>query len=397
MNPAERRKRMDAGQIQKLVEVDLGQLAARATNPRATLGALGQKIVAGMESVEQQMADLDARALEIPSELDASGETLKKLQAVIAKAENDARPDLAAAAEARIAKEKATIATLQREGDSIDVENAALEDLLQQLQIKQVDIDGAIAAAPPDVEGVVNPPHNFDIPFAKAASVLGAKLGTSPGAASPSRAAAPGGKLGVASAPRPSAAAPTPTAPVKAAPAPAAPAKVAPSPTAPVKAAPAAPAAAKKGGDALDDEFAALFASENLSLDEIQLPKKSLKKAVALPESDYGIPDLVMVSEGELPDDATAEDRAPMPTAPAKGVKPAAGAPARPTAPAPSAKAAPAAGSKASASAPAKASAPAGAPKKGRALFWVGTVTVVGGGTVAVLHFVFNVFGLIPV
>jgi hypothetical protein len=352
---------MDAGQIQKLLDANVEQLASRTANPRATLSALGQKIAAAITHVEGRLGEVDNRAIELPALMDAENEKLKKLDAVIAKAENDQRPDLKQAAMARKAGIAQQLEALVAEGERLDTDSADLQTQLEQLQSKQVDIDAAIAAAPAD--------------------------------AAPAPAATPA----PAAAPAPKAAATAfPTPPPRAAAA------------APAAAPKAAAAPAKKGGDSLDDEFAALFAAENISLDQIELPKKKAKPVV--PDSDFSIPDLVTVSENELPDDATDEDRAPIPTVPAKGA--AKGAPAAKAAPAAAAKGAPAAAAKAAPAAAAKAAPAAATPAKAAAVpaktaaaattdeapksrtwVWVTVgVVVLGGGGAAVAHFVYGLF-----
>ncbi len=383
---------MDKDLIQKLLDANLDHLASRASNPRATLGALAEKIAGAIDDVEARMVETDMRAMELPALIDEGGEKLKKLDAIVEKAKNDGRPDLEQAAAARKQSQEAAIAALKDEEASLDAQRSDLEALLGKLQMKQVDVDGAIASAPSEPVGVRPPSEGLDLDALRPAAPAPA-LRT---AATPAPKPAAGSKLG----PPPGPAMPAPAAPApKPAPAPAAaPAK----PAAP----PAKPAGgAAKGGDDLDDAFAALLAAENLSLDEIELPKKSAKRALPLPDSDDGIPDLVMVSDTELPDDATDEDRAPIPTVPAKGA--AAPRPGQPKAAAPPAASgqklasppppggkvgAPSSGPAAPVGKPSSSASPEAPKKKSRAWVWVTGIVIVGGGGAAIAHFVYGLF-----
>jgi hypothetical protein len=363
---------MDKDLIQKLLDANLEHLAARAANPRATLGALAQKIVGAIEDVEARIVETDMRATDLPALIDEGAEKLKKLDAIVEKARNDARPDLEQAALARKATQADAVAALKAEEASLDALRVELEELVGKLQMKQIDLDGAIASAPSEPVGVRPPAEDLDL------DALAPRA-----APAPSVAPAPVSKL--ASAPLPKAA---PVAAPKPAPAPVAAAQR------------PAPAPKPKGGDDLDDAFAALLAAENLSLDEIELPKKSTKKALPLPDSDDGIPDLVMVSDNELPDDATDEDRAPIPTVPPKGAAGQKGAPAKAAAgvklaspPPPGAKlGVPPSGPAATVGKLSEVKGQGAPPKKRRAWVWVTAVVVVGGGGAAIAHFVYGLF-----
>ncbi len=345
---------MEDAQIRKLLEADLAALASKAQNPRATLQALSQKVEAAIAEVDRQLTELDLKAMELPAQLDAELQKLGKLDAVIAKARQDARPDLEQAATARKTAQAAKVAELEAETGRVDARSTELQTLREQLEARQVELSTAIAAAPPD---------------AKVPAVT-----------------------------------PTPAA------SPVAATTVTPVPVA--KAAPAATRPAAGKPDPTEDEFAALFASMNMTLDDVKLPPKKNAPAPLPSTDDLGIPDLVSVSADELPEDATDEDRAPIPTAPPKNatmrgnpVKGAA-APAAKPAPAP-AKAAPAAPGKAAApspianvpkpGAPASAARPATpaapeAPAKSRALLWTTLLVVVGGTGAAYAHFVMKLF-----
>jgi hypothetical protein len=365
---------MDDAQIRKLLDADLVNRAARAANPRATLTALGQKIEAALTEVDRQLTDTDLRAMELPGQLDAELQKLGKLDAVIAKARQDGRADLEQAAVGRKASLAARIAELEAEGGKVDARATTLQELRELLEARQVELASAIAAAPPDARPATpaSPPAGLRLTPVTPPAVAAASQPPSPKA--------------------------TPaTAPV--------------SPT-PKPAAGGAPATSGKK-DALEDAFAALLAETNTTLDEVKLPpRKNAPQALAASD-DLGIPDLVTVSADELPDDATDEDRAPLPTVPQraanranppKGATPSPAKPASAPAKAASApaKAAPAASNPIAnvpkpaaptpAKAPAKADAAPEAPARSRAMLWTTLLVVVGSTGAAYAHFVLKLF-----
>jgi hypothetical protein len=357
---------MDWTQTKSITDANLDQLLAKVSDPRAALSALEKKITGEVAKVEAHLQAMDARVLELPALLDQADAQVQKIDAVIAKARNDGRADLEAAAQARKTKLAGERATLDAElNGGIDEAQSEADAWLTKLQDKLVEVQVRLDR----------------VPLPKPA----------PPTLDPAPAASP--------------------APAKAAPAKPAPAKAAqkddddlaaldslvapPAPVAPKAAAPAKPGAPAGKKDALDDEFSALIAEMDVDLSKVELPKK--KNAPApLPDSDDGIPDLVAVRDDELPD---GEELPPLEDPRKKGAAPAKGAPAPAakavTAPAkvaaPAAKAVPAVAAKAVPAA-AQAGAPAEA-KKSKTWLWVsvGLVTL-GGAGAAVAHFVLHLF-----
>ncbi len=372
---------MDLTATRSLLDKDLDQLLAKASDPKATLSALARKITATVESVEAHVLALDERATALPDELGREQAMIGKVEAVVAKAEQEGRADLASAARQRLDKHMGQVTAIQRELAKNDADRAEAEDLLVKLEERLVEIDargvefGGVDTFSPE-------PIAEDAP--------------APGKPAPAPAAPPS---------KP--ATPAAAAPAKhATPAAAAPAKpAAPAAAAPAKpATPAAGAPAKKGGGDLDDEFAALLSDMNVDLSKVELPNRKKPALPATKDDDLGLPELVTVADNELPE---GEELEPLPD-PKKGGKPAAGpakaaAPGKPAAAAPAKPAAAAPGKPAAAAAPAKAAVVAakpGAPatadapaKKSKLWLWLtlGT-TAVGAGGLAVAHFVFGVF-----
>lgn len=376
---------MDWNQTKSIADANVDAITGKVSSPRAALSALEKKITGEVEKIEAYLVSLDGRAMELPGLLDQADQKVAKIQAVVAKAENDARADLKAAAMGRLAKEEGDRKALQDELDGLDNVQTTADEWLTKLQDKLMEVQAKSNLLPPDPK-----------PAAQAA---------------PAPAPAPAAK---ASAPAAKASAPAAKAPAPAESDPAdgpdladldalvaAPKKAAPvAAPAPAKAAPAAKAGGKK--DALDDEFAALFADLNVDLSQVELPNK--KKAPAKIEVDEKIPDLVAVRDDELPD---GEELPPL-EMPKKGAPPpkgAAAAPVRGGAAAPAPKAAAQAPVKGGAAAPAaakaapapavKASAPPAEPAKASSkawLWWTAGIVTLGGAGAAALHFVWGVF-----
>lgn len=338
---------MDWTQTKNVAEANLDTIVGKASNPKVALTALEKKITAEVDKVEAHLTALDGRVNALPGLLDEADRQVAKVDAIVAKAKADGRADLVAAAGQKRAKTLQERAVLEAELNGIDGAMTEADEWLSKLQDKLVEVQTRIDRTP----GAIND-------------------------------AAP------AAAPAPKAAVATPAAPAK----PAAPA--------------AAKAPAKPGakGDALDDEFASLLSEMDVDLSKVELPKKKDRPA-ALPDSDDGIPDLVTVADGELPD---GEEVPPLEYPKGKGpTKGGAAVPAKPGAPVP-AKApaavpakAPVVAAKPGAPVPAKAAsagptagAPANAPeKKSKAWIWITTgVVVLGGGGAAVAHFVLHLF-----
>jgi len=370
---------MDLTQTRSLLDKDLDQLIAKASDPKATLSALARKINATVAEVEGHLVALDERAAALPGAIAQEQAMAHKVEAVIAKATQDGRADLASAARARLQKHQSQVAALGAELAHNEAERAQCDEILvrceerlTEIESRGVELGGIDAFAP---EPVAEPEPAYESASANAAP---------------------------APAPRaaPASAAPRPAAPASAAPAaPAKPQTAAPAAAAkPAAPAPGAKAAAKatgKGG--LDDEFAALLADMNVDLSKVELPNRKKPALPASKDDDLGLPELVTVADNELPD---GEELEPLPTAPAKGGKaaPAAKAPPTPAAKAVAsgAKGAPtAAGSKPVAAAPAVKPGAAGgeAPKKSRAWLWITLgATAVGGAGLAIAHFALGLF-----
>jgi phage shock protein A len=375
---------MDWTQTKAIAEANLDAIVGKSPNPRAVLTALSGKITAEVSKVEAYLASLDTRAMDLPNLLEQADQKVAKVQAVIAKAKSDGRADLAAAAQGRLAKEAGDRDALQKEFDNLEQTQMTADEWLSKLQDKSLEIEARITRLPPDKKpapGEAAAP--VDLSAVEALTTSAPKPApTSPAPALKPAPAAP------APAPRPAAPAPAPK------PAPAA------APAAAAKpAAPAAKPAGKK--DALDDEFAALFAELNVDPSKIELPKKAAPKAL---EVDDKIPDLVTVADNELPEGeelpplempkkgAPAKPGAPAPAA----AKPGTGAPAKPTAAAP-AKAptpAPKAATPAAKSSPTPAQPAAEPPSSGsKTWLWVSLGIVgLGGAGAAVAHFVYGLF-----
>lgn len=370
---------MDWNQTKSIAEADLGAIVNKVSSPRAALASLEKKITGEVAKIEAYLVSLDGRAMDLPGLLDQADQKVAKIQAVVAKADNDGRPDLKQAAMGRLAKEEADRKALQDELDGLDQVQTTADEWLSKLQDKLVEVQARIDTLPPDPKPAAAAP------------------------AAPVAAPAPAAKakdedVDLASLDALVAGAPKPAPKPAAAPAPAAAAKAAPG---------AKPAGGAKGakGDALDDEFAALFAELNVDPSQVELPKK---KAPPKIEVDDKIPDLVMVKDDELPE---GEELPPL-EVPKKGqVNAAAAAAAQKGAVAGAAKgAAPAGAAKApaasgpvkggaalpakAAAAPAKAATPAPEAKKGSKawLWWTTGLITLGGAGAAVAHFVFGVF-----
>jgi hypothetical protein len=372
---------MDWNQTKSIADANVDAITGKVSSPRAALSALEKKITSEVEKIEAYLVSLDGRAMELPGLLDQADQKVAKIQAVVAKADNDKRADLKAAAMGRLAKEEGDRKALQDELDGLDNVQTTADEWLSKLQDKLMEVQAKSNLLPPDPK-------------------------PAPGVAAPAPAPAPSAKA-------PAAKAPAAKAPDESDPADgpdlagldalvAAPKKAAPMPApAPAKAASGAKAGGKK--DELDDEFAALFADLNVDLSKVELPNK--KKAPAI-EVDDKIPDLVSVRDDELPD---GEELPPL-EMPKKGAPPPKGAAAAPAkggaAPAPKAAApapvkggaaapAPAkaalAPAKATATPTAKASEPAKASSKAW-LWWTAGIVTVGGAGAAALHFVWGVF-----
>lgn len=381
---------MDWNQTKSIAEADLGVIVGKVSSPRAALSSLEKKITAEVAKIEAYLGSLDTRALDLPGLLEEADQKVAKVQAVIAKADNDGRADLKAAAAGRLAKEEADRKALQDELDSLDKVQTDADEWLTKLQDKLLEVHAKLNTLPPDPKPA------------------------------PAAEAAPSEEPDLAALDALTAAAPAPAMPVVPAPAkpalpkppmPAPPPKP-PMPAAPAAAKPAAPAAAKPaaGGkkDALDDEFAALFAELNVDPSQVELPKK---KAPPRIEVDDKIPDLVSVRDDELPE---GEELPPL-EVPKKGAqavaqkagaaavagatKAASSGPVKGGAAAPKPAGAAPVPATVSADKPAPSNADAkkasGGPgeKKSKAwLWWTTGVVALGGAGAAVAHFVFGVF-----
>jgi len=361
---------MDWTQTKNVAEANLDTIVGKASNPKVALTALEKKITAEVDKVEAHLTALDGRVNALPGLLDAADASVVKVDAIIAKAKAEGRADLALAAGQRRAKNLAERAVLEAELNGSDAAMTEADEWFSKLQDKLVEVQTRIDRTPDS--------------------------GPAP---------APAPALAPARSPTPAPARP---------PAPAhspAPAAAKPAAAKPAAAKPAAKTGAK--GDALDDEFASLLSELDVDLSKVELPKKK-NAPVVLPDSDDGIPDLVTVADGELPD---GEELPPLEypkgKGPAKGGAAAAPAKAAPSAPA---KAAPSAPAKVAPSAPAKVGAPvpatkpAGSPsaavagkpgapaattpvKKSKAWIWITSgVVVLGGGGAAIAHFVLHLF-----
>jgi len=369
---------MDWNQTKSIADANLEVITGKVSSPRAALSALEKKITAEVEKIEAYLVSLDGRAMELPGLLDQADQKVAKIQAVVAKAENDGRADLKAAAMGRLAKDLGDRKALQGELDGLDDVQTTADEWLSKLQDKLIEAQAKSNLLPPDPKPAAAAP-------------------ATPAPASGPAAKTPAAKAPAAKAPAAKASAEEPdlaaldalvAAPKK-------PAPVA-SPQ-PAKAAPGAKAGGK--ADVLDDEFAALFAELNVDPSQVELPKK---KTPAKIEVDDKIPDLVAVRDDELPD---GEELPPL-EIPKKGAPPpkgAAPAPAKGGAAASAKAAAPvAAPVRGGAAAPAKAiaaptvkaaSTPAKPSKGSKAwLWWTAGIVTLGGAGAAALHFVWGVF-----
>jgi hypothetical protein len=348
---------MNDTSVQKLLEADIASLAARASNPRATLTALSQRVVAALGEVDAALAEADGRAMDLPVALEAERQKFARLEAVIANARQDGRADLEEAAVARRSTLAARVAELEAEVEAVDARAMTLQDLRARLEGRQAELVAAIAAAPPSSAAAHGGP---------ASQVTTAPGDRAPVSRPPSSGSAPG-----------SAAAPPST-----------------------LGASAAASPSKGGGDALDDAFAALLAAENISLSDVKLPpRKSAAPPPPAVTDDLGLPDLVVVRDDALPDDATEEDRAPIPTVPKKGAAPASAKGAAPPAsrpPSASAASAPpgptTARARPASPAPAQEGPPAPQGGKSRAALWLSLLVLIGGAGAAYAHFVLKRF-----
>lgn len=337
---------MDWTLIRSLLDANLDQVLAKATDPAATLTALSRKISAASEMVEAHLASMSQREQELPGLIGQEEAALAKVDAVIAKAKQEGRADLLAAATARHAKNQETLSALAAELSQLEGERTRAEDALAKLEDRKADVESR------GETGVSNDDFDF--------------------------AALDGGPK----------AAPAPVA--KPAPV------VAPAKPAATPAASSAPAK-KAAGGSLDDEFASLMSDLNVNLDEVELPKKKgLPAKVA--DDDLGIPDLVDVKDNELPE-GEEDDLPPLkgekyniPKGPAKGAAP----PAKGGAAA-AAKGGAVAAAKGGSVAVAKPGTPAkmgDAPKSGsKRWLWIsGAVVTLGGAGAAVAHFALHLF-----
>lgn len=353
---------MDWNQTKSIAEADLGAIVGKVSSPRAALASLEKKITGEVTKIEAYLGSLDTRAMDLPGLLDQADQKVAKIQAVVAKADNDKRPDLKQAALGRLAKEEADRKALQDELDGLDQVQTVADEWMTKLQDKLVEVQARIDTLPPD------PKPQAAAPASQAAAPTSTPA--------PSKAASAADDVDLAGLDALTSSAP------KAPPA-----------------APAKPAPKKAGakGDALDDEFAALFAELNVDPSQVELPKK---KAPPKIEVDDKIPDLVAVRDDELPE---GEELPPL-EIPKKGAANAAVAKAgnagaaKGAAAAAPVKAAPVKGG---AAAPARAASPAAKPasvpepaaKSSKAwIWWTTGLVAVGGAGAAVAHFVFGVF-----
>ena len=244
---------MDWNRVETLLNADVDKLAVKTSNAGAALTALAKKIRSESEGVEADLQALQVRLDELPVKLrDAQG-VVARCDAIVVKARGDGREDLAAAALARRAKAASDAATMQNELDAGDAELTRMDDALTQLGKKAADVEARLAELGlsdglPDMAGL------DDLP-------------TGP-AAPPSKPAAP---------------------------------------AASAAAKPAAPAAAKPGDD-LDAQFADLLAGMG------EAPAAPAKKPVGptMDDDDLGLPDLVEVGDGELPEGADPDAAGPI-------------------------------------------------------------------------------------
>jgi hypothetical protein len=343
---------MDWKQTKSIAEADLGAIVGKVSSPRAALASLEKKITGEVTKIEAYLGTLDARAMDLPGLLDQADQKVAKLQAVVAKADNDGRPDLKQAAAGRLSKEASDRQALQAELDGLDQVQTVADEWMTKLQDKLMEVQAKIDSLPPDPKPAAAP------------------------AAAPAEKAAASDEVDLAGLDDLAAKAPKP------APAPAA----------------KAPPKKAAGKDALDDEFAALFAELNVDPSQVELPKK---KAPPKIEVDDKIPDLVAVRDDELPE---GEELPPL-EIPKKGAvsaavgKAAASGATKGAAAAAPAKAGPVKGG---AAAPAKPAAPpvkaASAPEQAPArsskawLWWTTGIVALGGAGAAVAHFVFGAF-----
>ncbi len=369
---------MDWNQTKSIADANVDAITGKVSSPRAALSALEKKITSEVEKIEAYLVSLDGRAMELPGLLDQADQKVAKIQAVVAKADNDGRADLKAAAMGRLAKEEGDRKALQDELDGLDNVQTTADEWLSKLQDKLIEVQAKSNLLPPDPKPAPGVAAPAPAPTAKAPA-------TKPpaGKAQEESDPADGPELADLDA--------LVAAPKKAAPA------FAP---APAKAASGAKAGGKK--DALDDEFAALFADLNVDLSQVELP--NTKKAPPKIEVDEKIPDLVAVRDDELPD---GEELPPL-EMPKKGAPPpkgAAPAPVKGGAAAPAPKAAAPAPVKGGAAAPAlakaapapavKASSTPAEPAKASSkawLWWTAGIVTLGGAGAAALHFVWGVF-----
>lgn len=316
---------MDWTQTKTLAEANLDSITSKASNPWAALSALEGKIDAEVTKVEASLASLDQRLMALPGLLEEVDRKVAKLQSVLDQAKQNNRADLIAAATARLQSELAASEALNGEFDSADQVQSDAADWIAKLHGKRSEIHTRLN-----------------------------KMGPEPRKPLVLEDEAPA---------------------------------AAPAPEAKPAAKPAAKPSAKDG--ALDDEFAALMADMDISLDQIELPKRATP--VLADSSDDGIPDMVVVSDNELPEGEELEDEAPKAAAPK-----AAPAKAPVAAPVPAKAAVPAPVAKAATPAVAKSQVPAAAPKKeekgSKAWLWITLTLIALGGGAAYAKFGLHLF-----
>jgi len=339
---------MDWTQTKNVAEANLDTIVGKASNPKVALTALEKKITAEVDKVEAHLAALDGRVNALPGLLDEADRQVAKVDVIVAKAKTDGRADLVAAAGQKRQKTLQDRAVLEAELNGIEGAMGEADDWVTKLQDKLVEVQTRINRTP----------DTGPAPVAAAAPVA-AKAGGSPAAVAAKPAAAK----------------------------------------------PAAKPAGK--GDALDDEFASLLSEMDVDLSKVELPKRK-NAPVVLPDSDDGIPDLVTVGDGELPDGEEVPPlEYPKGKGPTKGgaaappAKAPAAAPAKPStavpakAPAAVPAKAPTVVAKAGAGVPAKPGSADAAPteKKSKTWLWIASgVIVLAGGGAAVAHFVLHLF-----
>ncbi|TNF27792.1 MAG: hypothetical protein EP329_19030, partial [Deltaproteobacteria bacterium] len=117
-----------------------------ASDAGAALAALTEKIRAEAQTVEAARAALGERLDAIPAEIASQQALVVKCDAIIAKAEGDGRPDLAAAARAKKAGAEAQASALEAERMEAEADVVRAEEAVARLHDKADEVGARLEA-----------------------------------------------------------------------------------------------------------------------------------------------------------------------------------------------------------------------------------------------------------